>query len=793
MRILHLSDLHVTIDGRSLDELWLVAERAIRGQRFDFVVISGDLTQRADPSEYDRLHEFLERRIEPLVRVSDGESVKPRIIMVPGNHDVSWSAPIFEPLPFADVPPESVAPWLRAAQWQAETGNYRVHVGALGHPSLFRIIDSKYAQRFAAVDAFFKGYYGSALAAPHHRFDLLDPTGLGDWSAHVFPKERIAFLGFNSCHRNDRFWHGAYIHHRAVRAAKDHLDALPQIPGLVRVAVWHHGLESHRSRPDRLTLDNLGVLLSAEMTVGFHGHVHESVAEVHRFISDDLALVSTGTLGAASSDRPDAVGNQFSVVDLHWNRLRIDVFERSSHYGEYAKRSSRFMYFDRDRRAQDPSEPMRSWAGRVSRTVTLEEKDGIARVELEIDDLYLKDPIVLAQFDAQLCTIGDARAKVDGELLDVIEVLVGGRREFRFAGRPNLQRYRSLRWKYRLANALAVNRAELAILPDRAIAHPHIEATAQEAWSHVVQFDYDSLELSLRFVPKSDATGDYLIGSDGSYDVTPIVERRAGVWERVAAEESRAHLAATGGGFDLAWSSPMAGYRYGALYRVRPAGAHVLADDRASIDSVLAKCRGTRGGGELRGLLHHHLVSLLKVALHVEEETLFGEHLFGVGALWSTERRALRPAYGNFPPDAWATEFAAGRGVAGHAFRFERPAAWHRSAPGDLDVIKAPPTNRERDYNWILSLPLLTEPLGRAVGVISFAATANDTQTATELSDLALRSTSRTRDVIRVWGLVNIAFWHALERAGVEHPGLLPRGVHELAVRCEQAFLHTDP
>ena len=81
--------------------------------------------------------------------------------------------------------------------------------------------------------------------------------------------------------------------------------------------------QSHRSRPDRLTFENLTALVTSGVKVGFHGHVHKSHAQLHRFITDDFALVSTGTLGAAADDRPDAVANQFSIVDLHRNRLRV--------------------------------------------------------------------------------------------------------------------------------------------------------------------------------------------------------------------------------------------------------------------------------------------------------------------------------------------------------------------------------------------------------------------------------------------------------------------------------------
>jgi hypothetical protein len=143
----------------------------------------------------------------------------------------------------------------------------------------------------------------------------------------VFPELHVALLGFNSCYRNDRYWHGAQIHEDAITEARDHVDRFDNARNFLRIGVWHHGMESHRSRPDRLTFENLTALVTSGIKVGFHGHVHKSHTQLPRFITDDFALVSTGTLGAAADDRPDAIANQFSIVDLHRNRLRVDVYE----------------------------------------------------------------------------------------------------------------------------------------------------------------------------------------------------------------------------------------------------------------------------------------------------------------------------------------------------------------------------------------------------------------------------------------------------------------------------------
>jgi 3',5'-cyclic AMP phosphodiesterase CpdA len=70
--VLHLSDLHFgKVDSHVIEPL--VA--TISSLRPDVIAVSGDLTQRAKPSEFEQARAFLDRLTAPL-------------IVVPGNHDV---------------------------------------------------------------------------------------------------------------------------------------------------------------------------------------------------------------------------------------------------------------------------------------------------------------------------------------------------------------------------------------------------------------------------------------------------------------------------------------------------------------------------------------------------------------------------------------------------------------------------------------------------------------------------------------------------------------------------------
>jgi 3',5'-cyclic AMP phosphodiesterase CpdA len=77
LRLFHCSDLH--FGHPAVPEQYEAIETLIQDSRFEVVVISGDLTQRARAGEFQRARAFI-RHAE---RVS-------RVIVVPGNHDVAW-------------------------------------------------------------------------------------------------------------------------------------------------------------------------------------------------------------------------------------------------------------------------------------------------------------------------------------------------------------------------------------------------------------------------------------------------------------------------------------------------------------------------------------------------------------------------------------------------------------------------------------------------------------------------------------------------------------------------------
>lgn len=83
-RILHLSDVHFGWPAvpAQVDAVEAVAQQ----EPFDVIAVSGDLAQRARAGEFQRAAVFL----RDLQRPATPGAAAPKIITVPGNHDVAW-------------------------------------------------------------------------------------------------------------------------------------------------------------------------------------------------------------------------------------------------------------------------------------------------------------------------------------------------------------------------------------------------------------------------------------------------------------------------------------------------------------------------------------------------------------------------------------------------------------------------------------------------------------------------------------------------------------------------------
>lgn len=758
MRILHLSDLHRAGSTETLKAIWNGPQTALRkltetDQKFDFIVVSGDLAGAARPSEYDELHEFTCTSLLPLLR--DPEA-RERVVFVPGNHDVDWSADIGEPLRIADMlnrtgGSDELAHALRRYRDDPARSGIRQIISKYGHIEWLRLAEERRGARFATVQRFLDQFYGDRLdAAPFRRFDLTAAEEGRDWSAHVFPADRLAIYGFNSCFLNDRHWTGAAIARESIANAAAH--AGEHADHCLRIAVWHHGIHTDSYRPDYLNQADLGAIIVAGFHVGLHGHIHKAGAAQLGWLTDRFVLIGVGSLGANQNHRPDAVGKQFAVLQVHPHQVHVQVYERTGDMAIYLRHPARTYPIG----ARVDPEPHETTAGEHVRRARVD-RQGISTVDVSLTELRASSPVVIAEIAPPVC---DARQSSTGSA--EIRQIVGQDGTIRFTLYPSDARPADLSWRYEASNVVPLSQSEVplyALTPARGSSDPVVLR------SHVVRIACRRLTLEFTFDEPA------FIDATVAKRVDRCAEHNGGVrWERDEVEEQRCELIKhSDTKILLTIEAPILGHRYAITY-VPSRPGHVL-NYRAN--RIAAKLLDSIYADREHGF---ELFDQFTAGIAGAIAAVFGappSDVGWIGLLWDERQGLLLPAFGDFPGRAWATTYRCGAGVAGHAFRFNRPAAWCRTTEHTKSALiyqRSGPDHVWRpDHDWILCFPLVGDPHKNPIGVVQFEGVARHHGLGDRLRELAnaalhdevVKGSSWERLQQALSSTVNTGFWQS--------------------------------
>lgn len=757
MRLLHLSDLHLTKGFVSLDDAFL----GVRSQleeigKLDFVVVSGDLSQAATEQEYEQLLKFAKSTLLPLVPNRDPA----RVVFVPGNHDVDWKAPIASEEAVGALverlTSDEFGRLLKELERNPSGSNHRLSISRTGHLRVHAIDRKKYADRFANVRKFLRTFYGKSLCSPHRGFNLNSEGE--DWSAHVFPQERVAFVGFNSCHENDRYWTGARIDPRAIAAAEKHLRTVAD--DCRPVAVWHHGIASEEQRPDYLTPSDLGRLFSAGFRLGLHGHTHRAEAEnlSAMFGGRSFTVVATGSLGAGAEERPGAVGNQFSVVDLHGEQMRVRTFERGGKGLVYEVR--------RDDRLPQPEQPEPKSGGTRAREhlrLCRVDEQGIASIEVTLKDVHLDGYLVLALLTPPFCGVQpDGEAQTDRGPRPVnCEELPDGRQRCVLVEQTG--EFKWIKWSYHVSSTLALDAGEFALLPTPAGWQPKV-GDREQVRPHTVRFWCDVLQLELEYATPVLDGSPRALAERRTSDTSGGFKR----WEPLASEVERCEIASDGvQKATLTVEAPRLNCRYGIVHRIRQGERTLSREALKWADRVLRRCRD----GEVVGTPTDPFDEVFARAFAEGLRQVLAENdlseIRWLGLLWNESRRLLSTAFQNFGRRGWAARFAVGSGVVGHAVRTRHVAAWNPRGDAVQTVIYEPRSALGSKHAWIVAVPLTLGEFGSPVGAVSLWATETHTRASRQLDNLAEECLTDRARALTLLTVVNQTFWDTSRELGL--------------------------
>ncbi len=322
--ILHISDIHkipeVKYDPlvqslrRDFDS-YTVNEGIIEPS---FVVVSGDLIQGAYTeneirNQYNDVESFLNSICEVFL-----QNDRNRLIIVPGNHDVSRVATMSSMNPATrdyKLCKESFFSGARDIRW-----NWDEH-------QFYEITDADaYNKRFDLFVDFYNRFFEGIREYP---------TKIEEQAYVVINHDyKVCFACFNSCNHLDHLCDTGCISDDALAFIGKELTDCHN-SGYLNIGVWHHHFYGRPMETNYMDRDFLNDLLSCNINMGLFGHQHYSqVAEEYSDLllcKDDsvqkMLLVSSGTLFGGKKVLAENCHRQYNVIEVeHENGFaHIDI------------------------------------------------------------------------------------------------------------------------------------------------------------------------------------------------------------------------------------------------------------------------------------------------------------------------------------------------------------------------------------------------------------------------------------------------------------------------------------
>lgn len=228
---------------------------------------------------------------------------KQRIVIIPGNHDVSWphsqrsmeKLEVFSP-DLADLlkEPQNEIRW----NW--------------GDCSYYKISNHDlYNKRFLPFSNFYASFYGNKRRyslKPNEQYDIFE-----------FPDYKLLIAGFNSCFYNDHLNHIGKINSECIARCHGYINQ-EKYDDWLKITVWHHGVHGVPAESDFMDERIVQFMIDKGFQLGLHGHQHRSDVFNVKFSADQslkMLIFGCGTLRAPKQDIPLGETRQYSIIELH--------------------------------------------------------------------------------------------------------------------------------------------------------------------------------------------------------------------------------------------------------------------------------------------------------------------------------------------------------------------------------------------------------------------------------------------------------------------------------------------
>ena len=331
LHILHLSDLHFTIESKVpvlLQPLIDDLRYELGLKKLDYLVVSGDFTDKCrigTPEVVEVVNHFLRDLMAAFLLTPE------QVIIVPGNHDCNCDHD-----EFFDVKKEG------EGQVYPDT--------AFKEYGYVNLRKDNYRDRFKGFADFYNNFYQGQRTYtldPERQFDLFrfEDTGL-------------TFLGLNSAWQIDCFnMKKASLNESAVGCAL--LEGKPRGLGIV---VVHHAINTDARRSEWGMISRMGL---AGYRILLHGDVHETRDWIwdHQDPKQAMYIFGAGTFGARASDRGESTPRMYTLLKVNRSLSELVVVRRKQNSpqdqfeGHYVRGHNSYTYSLKTDKNLKPSRP----------------------------------------------------------------------------------------------------------------------------------------------------------------------------------------------------------------------------------------------------------------------------------------------------------------------------------------------------------------------------------------------------------------------------------------------------
>ncbi|MBR1543179.1 MAG: metallophosphoesterase [Bacteroidaceae bacterium] len=321
--ILHISDLH-KLPGTTYEALLqsLLTDRdrylqsGVAAPRY--VVVSGDLIHGGDTegeieAQYAEVKGFLNAVATEFL---GGDKL--RMLIVPGNHDVSFPHSRSSMTPEADAHKKENSKLF----WNGDASlrwDWR-------EMEFYRIADPiRHAQRYELFRAFYDDFYEGNRTYPEN------PQLASE--CYSFYPDKVTFALFNSCRGLDHLNETADVDEEAIVNVTPNLRSSYN-KGYLNIAVWHHHFYGAPRETNYLDREVIKRMSHSYIQMGLFGHQH--VSQIAEFYGGDLMLseaadnqrlllVSSGTLFGGKKELGDGAKRQYNVIEVEQENGRANI------------------------------------------------------------------------------------------------------------------------------------------------------------------------------------------------------------------------------------------------------------------------------------------------------------------------------------------------------------------------------------------------------------------------------------------------------------------------------------